>query len=241
MPRWLYFLCDLVAISVLAFAVYFPRYRRRDLVVAYVAVNVGVMAVIVALTSSMEGVGVGVGFGLFGVLSIVRLRSSELAQQELAYYFVALSLGLMGGLEITPAWIVPALSAAMVAIVAVADHPRLFARYRQQVLTLDRAFPDESALVRHLESMLNAQVRHVQVLRTDLVNDTTVVDARYRLLEAVPAEPPPPPPPPPRRAPAATPRGPGTLPTRVPVKPVPAHSRPPNGAHVPRSLGEPRR
>ena len=37
MPRWLYFVCDLVAISLLAFVIYFPRYRRRDLLVAYIS------------------------------------------------------------------------------------------------------------------------------------------------------------------------------------------------------------
>jgi hypothetical protein len=213
MPRWLYFVTDLAAIATLVLAIYFPRYRRRDLVVAYLAVNIGVMAVIVALTSSIVGVGVGVGFGLFGVLSIVRLRSSELAQQELAYYFVALSLGLLGGLEINPGWVVPVLSASIVGVVAIGDHPRLFARYRHQVLTLDRAFTDERALTAFLERLLGAQVQHLLVLRTDLVNDTTVVDVRYRLVErqrvpvapipaasSRPAPPPQPPPPPPREA-----------------------------------------
>ena len=37
--------------------------------------------------------------GLFGVLSIIRLRSEELAQHEVAYYFAALALGLLGGLR----------------------------------------------------------------------------------------------------------------------------------------------
>ena len=36
---------DAVAIVVLVFGVYFPRHRRRDLVVAYLGVNVGVLAV----------------------------------------------------------------------------------------------------------------------------------------------------------------------------------------------------
>ena len=50
---------DLVAISVLAFGVYFPRHRRRDLVVAYLGVNVGVLAVATALASSAVGAGSG--------------------------------------------------------------------------------------------------------------------------------------------------------------------------------------
>ena len=87
---------DLAAISVLAFGVYFPRHRRRDLVVAYLGVNVGVLAVATALADS--AVGAGLGLGLFGVLSIIRLRSTELTQHEVAYYFSALALGLLGGL-----------------------------------------------------------------------------------------------------------------------------------------------
>ncbi|MCU1425422.1 MAG: hypothetical protein JWM51_1713, partial [Microbacteriaceae bacterium] len=66
---------DLIAISILTFGMYFRRHRRRDLVVAFLGVNVGVLAVASVLGTTE--VGVGVGLGLFGVLSIIRLRSSE--------------------------------------------------------------------------------------------------------------------------------------------------------------------
>jgi hypothetical protein len=181
MPRWIHLVIDLVAISVLAFGIYFPRYHRRDLLVSYLAVNIGVMAVVVALTSSMVEVGVGVGFGLFGVLSIVRLRSAELAQQEVAYYFGALALGMLGGIAVSPDWLAPSLSVAIVLGLAISDHPRLYARHRYQVLTLDRAITDERELIAHVEEILHAQVRHLEVKRVDLVNDLTVVDVRYRL------------------------------------------------------------
>ena len=76
---------DLIAIAVLTFAVYFPRHHRKDLVAAFLGVNVGVLAVAMVLGSST--VSAGLGLGLFGVLSIIRLRSSEIAQHEVAYYF----------------------------------------------------------------------------------------------------------------------------------------------------------
>src|SRR3954465_15490303 len=90
---------DIVAICLLVLGVYFPRHRRRDLVIAYLGINVGVLAVSGALASS--SVGAGLGLGLFGVLSIIRLRSTELDQPEVAYYFSALALGLLGGLGTT--------------------------------------------------------------------------------------------------------------------------------------------
>ena len=179
MPRWSLFTLDVVAIVVLTFAIYFPRYRRHDLVVAFVAVNIGVMAVAVALTSTV--VGAGLGFGLFGVLSIVRLRSAELGQQEIAYFFAAITLGLLGGIQLSPDWVSAALMAALLAAHFVGDHPALFASYRQQVMTLDRAWTDEVAVVAYLEELLDARVRHLTVRRVDLVNETTVVDVRYRL------------------------------------------------------------
>lgn len=178
MPRAAAFALDLVAIAILVFAIYFPRYHRRDMLLALVGLNIGVMAVSVALIST--SVGAGVGLGLFGVLSIIRLRSSELKQQEVAYYFSALALGLVGGVEITPAWLGPALSGAIVAGVYLADHPRLLAGYRSHPITLDHAFTDEVALVAHLEQLLGADVSRVDVLKVDLVNDTTQVDVRYR-------------------------------------------------------------
>ena len=91
MPRSALFALDIVAIAILTFALYFPRHRRKDMVVAYLGVNIGVLAVTSALAS--DSVGVGLGLGLFGVLSIIRLRSAELDQEEVAYYFAALAMG----------------------------------------------------------------------------------------------------------------------------------------------------
>ena len=172
---------DLVAITALTYGIYFRRHRRRDMLLAYVALNVGVMAVAVALSST--AIGVGLGLGLFGVLSIIRLRSSEITQEEVAYYFVSLAMGLLAGVDIDPTWLRPALIALMVAVMYLADHPRLLSQYRQQIVTLDAAYTNEAELIRRLERLLCADVRHVVVTRLDLVRDTTTVDVRYRLLD----------------------------------------------------------
>jgi Domain of unknown function (DUF4956) len=173
------FLLDLVAISILTFGLYFPRHRRRDLLVSYLGVNIGVLAVAEALTSAE--ITAGLGLGLFGVLSIIRLRSFELDQQEVAYYFVSLALGVLGGVPVAPDWLAPALMGALLVAVFVGDHPRLFARYRTQSVNLDVAYSDETALIERLEDMLGARVHRVSVRRLDLVNDTTLVDVRYQL------------------------------------------------------------
>ena len=44
---------DLVAIVLLVFGLFVPRHHRRDLVVAFLVVNVGVLAVMVSLSSCL--------------------------------------------------------------------------------------------------------------------------------------------------------------------------------------------
>lgn len=179
MSDWLLLLADAVALLVLVFVLYFPRYRRRDMVLAIVSINVGIVAVATVL--SRAEVSAGLGLGLFGVLSIIRLRSQELDQEEVAYYFSALALGLLGGIRVSPDWVAPALMAAIVLALFVVDHPRLFATNRRQVITLDSAFTNESELTKHLDDLLGAQIVRLKVKKVDLVTDSTVVDVRYRL------------------------------------------------------------
>lgn len=175
---------DLVAIVLLAFGIYFQRYRRREVMVALIGLNVAVVAVSAALSSA--SVGLGLGLGLFGVLSIIRLRSSELSHSEVAYYFVSLAMGLLAGLAFDPTWLGQLLIGLLVVVMFLADHPALFRGYRHQVLTLDRAITDEKELQTELATLLGAEIKQFTVQRVDQVRDTTLVDVRYRVRNAAP-------------------------------------------------------
>ncbi|MBM0204966.1 DUF4956 domain-containing protein [Micromonospora sp. PSH03] len=179
MSQLVLFAIDICAVALLVFGLYFPRHRRRDLVVAYLGVNVGVLAVASALSASDVGAGLGLGLALFGVLSIIRLRSTELDQHEVAYYFSALALGILGALSTTSVWLSGGLMALIVAVMFVGDHRRLLRHYRHQIMVLDSAVTDHVALVAQLEQLLNARVHNAIVQRLDMVNETTVVDVRY--------------------------------------------------------------
>ena len=171
-------LADLVAISVLVLAVYHPRHRRKDLAVAFFGVNVGVMAVAVVLSGTT--VGAGLGLGLFGVLSIIRLRSTELSQREVAYYFVALALGLVSGLGATSVAVTVALLVGLVAVLAVVDAPGFLGRDRERLVVLDAAYADDVALADAVERLLGVRPHTLDVVRLDLVNDSTTVMVRFR-------------------------------------------------------------
>jgi hypothetical protein len=57
----LFLAADLVAVCALTFGLYLHRHRRRDLVVSYLGVNVGVLAVAASLANSTAGLGLGLG------------------------------------------------------------------------------------------------------------------------------------------------------------------------------------
>ncbi|MEE9414645.1 MAG: DUF4956 domain-containing protein [Acidimicrobiales bacterium] len=182
MSQSLLIITDLVAVLVLVFGLFFPRYRRKDMVVSILGINVAVMAVATVLASAE--VSAGLGLGLFGVLSIIRLRSAELDQEEVVYYFSALGFGLLGGVSVTPEWVTPVLMVTILLALFIGDHPRLFSTNRHLVITLDAVYTDEAELTARLETMLDCTVQRLKVRKIDLVNDTTAVDVRYRMKPA---------------------------------------------------------
>ena len=169
-------LFNAIAVIIMVFCLYYPRHGRKDMIVALFAINIGVLGV--SFTLADAAVSAGLGLGLFGVLSIIRLRSNELGQQEIAYYFCSLALGLVGGVNVD-SWISPILMAAIIVAIFIGDHPQLFSASRQQIMRIDKAYTDEQELRDDLEKMLNATIRRLQVQRVDLVNNSSVVDVRF--------------------------------------------------------------
>lgn len=178
MALWIGLLANVVGMAVLVFLVYFRRHYRRDLALAYIALSMGIFAVTLLLSESEAGMGL--GLGLFGILSIIRLRSDTLTQEEVAYYFISLAIGLINGLHPDPAWVSPLITAGLVAVMYVADHRRVGSNTERQTVTLDRAYPLEHDRVSALEQLLDAKVLRTVVLELDMVRDLTVVDVRYR-------------------------------------------------------------
>lgn len=174
--NWIMCAIDIVAILVLTFTLYLPRHRRKDLAAALLSINVGILGVSTALAASE--VGAGLGLGLFGVLSIIRLRSDQLKQTEIAYYFAALAIGLIGGLSDLPLYVGIGLVTAIVIVLAVVDSPRLMRSAKHLVITIDRALCDPQEIKEYVEKTTNISVRETSIIKLDYVQDLTVVDVR---------------------------------------------------------------
>jgi uncharacterized protein DUF4956 len=175
---------DLLAIFLLAYVLYYRRHRRADLLLAYVTLNIGIF-VAMSLLSTVR-VDLALGFGLFAILSIIRLRSSTVTQQEVAYYFVALVAGLVNGLSLDDPVLVVGINVLLVATMLVVDSRLLRARAQRLEVTLDVVHHDDDALIADLERRLGGRVMHYVVDQIDYVRDVMVVDVRFQAATRTP-------------------------------------------------------
>jgi hypothetical protein len=178
LPRLLQdFSINIVAIIILAFFIYYRRHRRRDVTVGYVATNVSLFVVSAALSSSTT-LNVGVGFGLFAVLSIVRLRSDEATQSEIGYTMVSLVIGLMTGLPGLDMDIKIVFSLLLVLTMFVVDHPALIKpqHYQRLRIELDRIITNEELLRTFVEEKIGGKVKKLNVTEIDFVRETMRLD-----------------------------------------------------------------
>jgi len=166
-------LIDLLAITALAYGLYYRRHRRRDLLTVYAAFNVGVFIVVTAI--SVGQIAVAVGFGLFAVLAMIRLRSEPYSHAEFAYFFLALVLALACGVDLGSLPLTVGLCALALATALVVDHARLLPPIRRLEVTLELVFADQGALHRHLEERLTARIIEARVLDIDFVREVTRV------------------------------------------------------------------
>jgi hypothetical protein len=180
---------DLAAILVMAYVLYFRRHWRADLLLSYVALNIGIFVAMSLLTQAR--VDIAVGFGLFAILSIIRLRSSAVTQQEVAYYFIALVLGLVNGMGVPDRGLVLALDVVLLLTMLVFDAKSLRDRSRRVDVRLDGVYTNEAALVAELERRLGGRVAYQEITEIDLIHGHMLVDVRLQPGKGV-IEPPPP-------------------------------------------------
>ena len=168
--------CDLVSIGLLSLMVA-RRRPRRGMFMLFSSFNLGVFTVLVVITH--RHVGAAVGFGLFAMLSIVRLRSEPFGNADLAYFFSALVLGLVNGLRLDEPSLAIGLDVLVLAGLWLVDHPALYRRTGRQRVTLDEVVTDPVALQALLADRLGVDVVEVVVEETDYVREMMRLSVRY--------------------------------------------------------------
>jgi hypothetical protein len=167
---------DVGAMLVLVGVLYRRRAAAPEMTLVFTALNVGLFAAVSSIGSGSFPTGI--GFGLFGLLSLVRLRSAAFTLKDVAYTFVALVLALVNGLPERNLLLVLALDVLLLAAIWVTDESRSVTPTRVMRLTLDRVLTDPEALDAELRDRLGLDPLSIAVEDVDLVRETTRVSVR---------------------------------------------------------------
>ncbi|UXY25454.1 DUF4956 domain-containing protein [Streptomyces sp. HUAS TT20] len=169
---------DVIALLVLVGRLYRRRPSAPAMPFVLTALNIGLFAAMSTISSGKFPAGV--GFGLFGILSLVRLRSAAFTLRDVAYTFVTLVIALCTGLPQRQVWLVAVLGlAVLVAVLLVDDPGRYEPPTRTVKLTLDRIYPEPGLIAQDVAFRFGQAPVSVEVDEVDYVRETTRVSARY--------------------------------------------------------------
>jgi Domain of unknown function (DUF4956) len=180
-------LINLASILVFAIAVYFRRHRRRDLAIVFSFFNICLFVTVIVI--EMTEVAAALGFGLFAILSIIRLRSEPFNNREIAYFMGALVLGLLNGVGTPDLWFTVLLNCLLITTIFVLDHPRLMRSAERREVVLDQIITDPLALKAHLAARFGGEIVDCTVVSVDFVKDSMLLELHYipRRLSTLPA------------------------------------------------------
>ncbi|MFB7502657.1 DUF4956 domain-containing protein [Streptomyces broussonetiae] len=169
---------DVIALLILVGRLYRRRPSVPAMPLVLAALNIGLFAAM--STMSAGKFPAGVGFGMFGILSLVRLRSAAFTLRDVAYTFITLVIALCTGLPQRQTWLVVALDIVVLVAVLVVDDPKSYEPPTRTVkLTLDRIYPDPSLIAEDVTFRFGRAPLSVAVDEVDYVRETTRVSARY--------------------------------------------------------------
>lgn len=170
---------DVLAMIALVQVLYRRRPSAPEMALVLATLNVGLFCAVQAIGSGEFSTGV--GFGLFGLLSLVRLRSAAFSLREMAYTFASLVLGLVNGLAGVPPLAVLLLDLLLLVAIAVTDAGTGARTSRTMRVTLDQVFPDLTSAAAAVESRTGVRPIGIAVTEVDYVRETTRVWVRYEV------------------------------------------------------------
>ena len=167
---------DVLSMLLLVGVLYRRRAAAPEMTLVFTALNIGLFAAVSAIGSGEFPTGI--GFGLFGLLSLVRLRSAAFTLKDVAYTFVALILALVNGLPERNFALVVALDAVLLVAIWLTDESRVTRPTRIVRLTLDRALTDQDAVTEQVRERMGMEPVGLTIDDVDFVRDTTRVRVR---------------------------------------------------------------
>ena len=171
---------DIISLYLFAYKTIYLRSRNKELFVICSLINIFMLLVIMALVRTAFSVAA--GFGLFGLLSILTLRSEPFTKGEMAYMFGGIALAVINGSGI-PDLVFVFMANAMIVLSTAVMSSWLVESSASIAVTLDRIDPDalnnHSVMKDKLRTMFNIDVSDFDLKRVDYVRDVMEIKVAY--------------------------------------------------------------
>ena len=173
---------DIGAMMVLMFALYYRRYRDKELATTASMFNIFAFSVLTILSSVQFSVAA--GFGLFAILALFSLRSEPISKIEITYFFGSISIAVICSVQGTTLPFVGLVVAMVLFGAFVLDHPRFLKSADGVKITLDKidtyALSDPVQMREELSSRLGVEVMWYQITALDYINDLARISVFFR-------------------------------------------------------------
>lgn len=170
---------DLVTLLLLVGVLYRPQKSVPSMPLVLCALNIGLFTAVTAFITVGDVVTGGLGFGLFALLSMLRLRSAAFTIKDVAYTFIVLIAGLVNALPITDWILLGSANLALLLVMGVADTRRSTKSTQVMRMRLDNVYVDPIELRAELEHRLPVTIQSMRLRDVDYVRETTDVLLEY--------------------------------------------------------------
>ena len=170
------------AMVMLLFALYYRRYRDKELVTTASMFNIFAFCVLTIL-SSVE-FSIAAGFGLFAILALFSLRSEQISKIEITYFFGAISIAVITSVRGTTLPLVGVVAGLVILGAYILDHPRILRSASGVKITLDKidghALSDPALMQAGLSARLGVEVMSYNITSLDYINDMARISVYFR-------------------------------------------------------------
>jgi lipid-A-disaccharide synthase-like uncharacterized protein len=143
------------------------------------SLNVGIFAAVTVFTSGRSVLSAGVGFGLFALLSMLRLRSAAFTIKDVAFTFLTLITGLVNSLP-THRWgMLISVNLAILLVVLLTDTHRESKTTRVMAVSIKEAHSDAALLRAAVEQKLGMAVESIVIKEVNFVKGITDLKVEY--------------------------------------------------------------
>ena len=177
------FLLNLLAIVLIARAIYYPLAKRKDYLFTYIMISI--LVFFICFTLKKFELGLGMALGLFAIFGIIRYRTDPIPIKEMTYLFIVIGISVINALANKKMSYAELLLTNSVIIFATFGMERLWLLKHEsrKVITyekIERIVPENHPKLKEdLERRTGLKITRFEIGKINFLNDTAQIFIHY--------------------------------------------------------------